>query len=311
MDAEVFAALNERYQPGFDPVEADGFITLTSHNNAARRINEDKLRKLAGERFDYKATVTGKFPESMYPNTVDLSFKVGAQVMFNKNDTVDHLYYNGKIGKITAIKEGVVTVQCSDDDFAIDVSPVTWENVSYEMNAVTKSVNDNVVGTFTQHPLKLAWAITIHKSQGLTFEKVVIDAADAFAHGQVYVALSRCKTFEGIILRSRIGNSSVKTDRVVSNYSEASAENQPTEEDLLLDKRAFQLECLRELFGFHDLHEASANLRRALFEHENALQGGKPVSQLSLNPSLKKSPKRSLSPAVNSSQCSMPGATPT
>lgn len=277
MDDAVFATLNERYRPGFDPVEAEGYITLTSHNNAAHRINEDKLRKLVGERFDFKATVTGKFPESMYPNTIDLSFKVGAQVMFNKNDTVDHLYYNGKIGKVTAIKEGLITVRCPDDDFSIEVSPVSWENVSYEMNALTKSVDDNVVGTFTQHPLKLAWAITIHKSQGLTFEKVVIDAADAFAHGQVYVALSRCKTFEGIILRSRIGNSSVKTDRVVSDYSEASAENQPTEEDLQLDKRAFQLDCLRELFGFRDLHDASAHLRRALFEYEHALQGGKPA----------------------------------
>ena len=277
MNDEVFAALNERYRPGFNPVDAEGYITLTSHKAAARRINTGKLNKLAGQRHDYVATITGKFPPSMYPNTVELGFKVGAQVMFNKNDTVERLYYNGKIGKIIAIRKEVITVKCPDDDFIISVSPVSWDNIAYEMDTATKTVTDNVIGSFIQHPLKLAWAITIHKSQGLTFEKVIIDAADAFAHGQVYVALSRCKTFKGIVLRSRIGDSSIKTDRVISNYSEVSAKNQPTREELLIDKRAFQLDCLREIFGFGDLHNAVAGLRRALFEHDRGLQSGRPA----------------------------------
>lgn len=273
MDDEVFAALNERYRPDTDT--ASGAITLTSHNSAANRINTSKLRQLEGGQSGFRAKVTGKFPESMYPNSIDLSFKVGAQVMFNRNDP-DKAYYNGKIGTITAIKDQLITVRCPGDEYAISVNPITWKNISYEMNTSTRKVEDNVIGEYTQHPLRLAWAITIHKSQGLTFEKVIIDAADAFAHGQVYVALSRCKTLEGIRLRSRIGDQSVKTDRVISNYSEDNANNQPTAEDLAADKRTFQQDCLRELFSCRRLHDASAALRRALFEHENGLQSGFP-----------------------------------
>lgn len=283
MDDEVFATLNERYRPDAD--SASGAITLTSHNNAANRINTSKLRQLDGIQSDFRAKVIGKFPESMYPNSINLSFKVGAQVMFNRNDS-DKAYYNGKIGAITAIKDQLITVRCPGDDGVICVNPITWENISYEMNTLTKKVSDNVIGKYTQHPLRLAWAITIHKSQGLTFEKVIIDAADAFAHGQVYVALSRCKTLEGIILRSRIGEQSVKTDRVISNYSEDNANNQPTKADLAADKRAFQRDCLRELFGCRELHDASAALRRALFEHENGLQSGFPSEYAPISKSI-------------------------
>jgi hypothetical protein len=283
MDDEVFATLNERYRPDTD--SASGAITLTSHNNAANQINTSKLRQLDGIQSDFRAKVIGKFPESMYPNSINLSFKVGAQVMFNRNDS-DKAYYNGKIGAITAIKDQLITVRCSGDDGVICVNPITWENISYEMNTLTKKVSDNVIGKYTQHPLRLAWAITIHKSQGLTFEKVIIDAADAFAHGQVYVALSRCKTREGIILRSRIGEQSVKTDRVISNYSEDNANNQPTKADLAADKRAFQRDCLRELFGCRELHDASAALRRALFEHENGLQSGFPSEYAPISKSI-------------------------
>lgn len=273
MNEEVFAALNERYRQDAD--EEDRAITLTSHNSAANRINTHKLRQLGAPQFNFRATVKGKFPESMYPNSIDLSFKVGAQVMFNRNDP-DRLYFNGKIGTITAIEDELITVCCPEDDHALQVGPVTWENISYEMDTTTKAVKDNVIGEYTQHPLRLAWAITIHKSQGLTFEKVIIDAADAFAHGQVYVALSRCKSLEGITLRSRIGEQSVKTDRVISNYSEDNANNQPTPEDLAADKRAFQQYCLRELFGCQALQQASAAFRKVLSEHEYVLQAGLP-----------------------------------
>ena len=274
MNEEVFAALNERYDPNADT--SGGGITLTSHNHAANRINTSKLRELDAAQYNFRAKVTGKFPESMYPNSIDLHFKVGAQVMFNRNDP-DKLYFNGKIGTITAIDDQLISVRCSGEDHTLEVGPVTWENISYEMDGATKEVKDNAIGEYTQHPLRLAWAITIHKSQGLTFDKVIIDAADAFAHGQVYVALSRCKTLEGITLRSRIGDRSVRTDRVISNYSEDNANNQPTPEDLAVDKRAFQQDCLRELFGCQALHGASAALRRVLFEHEQKLQAGLPA----------------------------------
>jgi hypothetical protein len=282
LDDAVLARLNERFRPDFDPVEADNFITLTSHNHAANRINDDKLRRLTGQQHDFTAVVTGKFPASMYPNSLDLHFKVGAQVMFNRNDR-DKLYYNGKIGKIVAIEGELIKVQCPGEEHIISVSPITWENISYAMDGKTKEVNGTPIGSYTQHPLRLAWAITIHKSQGLTFDKVVIDAADAFAHGQVYVALSRCKTFEGIILRSRIGDRSVKTDRVISNYSATNADNQPTPEDLAADKRAFQLDCLRELFNCQAIHQANAELKRALFEYERSLQSGRPTDYADLD----------------------------
>lgn len=274
LDQSVFDTLNQRYIPDFEPADEDGYITLSSHNNTARRINSEQLSRLPGKAYRFQAEVEDNFPESMYPNTAELTFKVGAQVMFNKNDTLTHAYYNGKIGKITAIEEGQIVVQCPGDEGPIYVEPVVWENRKFEMNSKTKEVEDAIIGTYTQHPLKLAWAITIHKSQGLTFEKVVIDAEAAFAHGQVYVALSRCKTFEGIVLRSKIGGSSVKTDTVVKNYSAKAEENQPGDEELLADKRAFQINCLRQLFAGEVLLRASQRLNRALLENERYLQGG-------------------------------------
>ncbi|MEM6772141.1 MAG: ATP-binding domain-containing protein, partial [Bacteroidota bacterium] len=274
MDQSVFDTLNQRYVPNFEPAEEAGYITLSSHNNTARRINAEQLQRLPGEQYHFEAVIEDNFPESMYPNASTLNFKIGAQVMFNKNDTVLHEYFNGKIGKITAIREDQIVVQCPGEDQPIYVEPVTWENRKFEMNPATKEVEDFVIGTYTQHPLKLAWAITIHKSQGLTFDKVIIDAEAAFAHGQVYVALSRCKTFEGIVLRSRIGGSSVKTDAVVKSYSQQAEENQPGDEELLADKRHFQINCLRGLFAGEGLSRASARLNRALLENERYLQGG-------------------------------------
>ncbi len=272
MDSEVFATLNERYEADFRPDEADGYITLSSHNASARSINERKLKELAGQEFKFTAETTGTFPESMYPNEETLTFKVGAQVMFNKNDSYpDRLYYNGKIGKITAIKKDAITVSCPGEDDIV-VYPVIWENRKFEMGK-SREVEENIIGTYSQHPLKLAWAITIHKSQGLTFDKVVIDAASAFAHGQVYVALSRCKTFEGIVLSSRIQDSSVRTDAVVSNYSAKAEEEQPSAEDLRADKHAYQLDCLNNLFTFTELEWAGKRMQKSLFEHERAIQG--------------------------------------
>lgn len=283
MDRSVFETLNQRYLPDFHPADDDGYITLTSHNNAARKINEEKLRKQPGKTFKFKAEVTGTFPDSMFPNSERLEFKVGAQVMFNKNDTLNHLYFNGKIGRITRVSGEEITVVCPGDKESILVEPVEWENRKIELNPETKAVEEHIIGSYTQHPLKLAWAITIHKSQGLTFDKVVIDAADAFAHGQVYVALSRCKTFEGIVLRSRIGDRSVRTDAVVNDYSTAARNNQPTEEDLLADKRRFQLDCLRELFSGKNLRAAAGRLNRALLENERYLSGGATVEYTPVN----------------------------
>jgi hypothetical protein len=272
MDKEVLEQLNSRYVKGFSPDKEEGYITLSSHNNTARAINQEKLKELGAKAYKFKATLGGDFPGSMFPNEEELIFKVGAQVMFNKNDTGEvREYFNGKIGTISSIKGDEITVRCPGSG-AIVVEPVKWENRKYSLNK-DKEVEEDVVGTYEQHPLRLAWAITIHKSQGLTFDKVVIDAGAAFAHGQVYVALSRCRTFEGIVLRTRIGDSSVKTDAIVSSYSAHAEKNQPTEETLQEDRRKFELRCLKELFTFKDAEYAAAQLHRSLFEHEKAIQG--------------------------------------
>ncbi|RMF04450.1 MAG: hypothetical protein D6772_00560, partial [Bacteroidetes bacterium] len=273
LDSETLALLHTRYQPDFRPRDDEGYITLSSHNRTTRTINQEKLAQLPGQAYTFKATLTGDFPESMYPNTPELTFKVGAQVMFNKNDTYpDRLYYNGKIGIIKEIFGDEIVVSCPGEE-PITVFPVTWENRKYELNSHTKQVEEKVVGTYEQHPLKLAWAITIHKSQGLTFDKVIIDAQSAFAHGQVYVALSRCKTFEGIVLRTPIELSSVRTDSTVRAYSDQAAAQAPTAADLHADKLHFQADCLRELFNFSKVEGAARWLLRALLEHERVIQG--------------------------------------
>lgn len=272
MDEASLAKLNQRYLPNFEPADEDNYITLSSHNKTSREINQNKLKSLSTKEYSFKAIVAGDFPESMYPNEEKITFKVGAQVMFNKNDSYpDRLFYNGKIGVITDIFGDNITVECPGGEF-IEVLPVTWENRKYELNA-DKEIEDQVVGTYEQHPLKLAWAITIHKSQGLTFEKVVIDAQAAFAHGQVYVALSRCKTFEGIVLRSPIEDSSVRTDSVVKTYSKNAEANHPTSDDLFADKLAFQADCLRELFNFAKVEGAASWLLRGMLEQEKTIQG--------------------------------------
>jgi vacuolar-type H+-ATPase subunit E/Vma4 len=254
MDAEVLEQLNQRFIPDFNPSEEDGYITLTSHNQSAQQINEIKLKEINEKSFKHKALIEGDFPEYAYPNLFELELKIGAQVMFVKNDVSrDKLYFNGKIGKITKIKEGAIYVKCPSDTQEITVLPVEWQNLKFELNASTKEVEEKVMGTFIQYPLKTAWAITIHKSQGLTFEKAIIDANAAFAHGQVYVALSRCKSFEGMVLRSPISYSSIRTDGQVSSYTRNAEKNAPGEEHLKISKINFQQALLFELFDFKHL----------------------------------------------------------
>lgn len=274
MTDEVLEKLNSRYQDNFQPTDEEGYITLTSHNNSAQKINAEKLKVLDGKSYNFKAAIKDNFPAHAYPTKVELQFKVGAQVMFVKNDiSPDKLFYNGKIGRITKIDFDEIYVRCPGEDHDITVLRVEWKNMKYSINEKTKEVTEETLGTFTQHPLKLAWAITIHKSQGLTFEKVIIDAEAAFAHGQVYVALSRCKSFEGIVLRSKIATTSVKTDTVVQNYTETAQQNQPSLAQLKQAKKEYQQELITDLFNFKQLRNSFDQFRRAILENESALQG--------------------------------------
>ena len=272
MDSEVLQTLNSRYIPNFQPTKEEGYITLTSHNATAQSINKEKLDLLSEVAHTFTAQIEEKFPEHAYPTDKMLVLKEGSQVLFIKNDaSVEKRYYNGKIGQIVSISDKIIRVKCPDDYEPIDVSPVEWSNVKYTLDAASKEVKEEVIGTFTQYPLKLAWAITIHKSQGLTFERAIIDAQSAFAHGQVYVALSRCKSFEGIVLRSKIGFTSVKTDTVVKDYSEEADKNAPDAAELHQSKRTYQQSLIQELFSFKDLEKLFYAVSRTYMEHENSL----------------------------------------
>jgi len=273
LDQKVLETLNSRFIPDFKPGADEGYITLSSHNATAQSINDEKLKTLKAQSHKFKATIDGDFPEHAYPTELVLEFKRGAQVMFVKNDIGedDRRYYNGKIGKITGFGDGEILVKCPGDAQTISVTTADWENVKYSLNEKTKEVTEDVVGTFSQYPLKLAWAITIHKSQGLTFERAIIDAAAAFAHGQVYVALSRCRSFEGIVLRSRIGQSGVKTDAVVKQYSEESEKNAPDEKHLAEAKKVYEQSLILELFDFQKTVWAFNGAKRVFLENERAL----------------------------------------
>ncbi len=253
IDSDVLEALNGRYIPDFKPSDDEGYITLTTHNNTAAQINATKLAGIAGKLHKFKATIKGDFPEYSYPTAVELELKEGAQVMFVKNDpSREKLYYNGKIGAVTRITDNTIFVKCPNEN-ELAVTEQFWDNLKFELNTETKEVEEKTIGSFSQFPLKLAWAITIHKSQGLTFERAIIDANAAFAHGQVYVALSRCKSFEGLVLRSKIETGSVKTDGNVSAYSKNAEANAPDEDHLAKSKIAFQQSLIFELFDFNSV----------------------------------------------------------
>ncbi len=249
--ADVLAKLNKRYVPNYRPTPDDGTIQLVTHNWQAHQINESELRALAGDAFIYKAKIKGKFPELSYPTNETLELKKGAQVMFVKNDA-DKRYFNGMIGHITFISEKGFRVRPDKKDAAeIDVAVESWENTRYALNEKTQEIEEVVEGTFQQFPVKLAWAITIHKSQGLTFDRVVINAAGAFAHGQTYVALSRCRTLEGITLTSPIPPSAVIADSHVEAFNADMRAHRVDDAKLLDLKNSYGVSLLTDLYTFH------------------------------------------------------------
>ena len=272
LDEEALRTLNSRYVPNFRPAQQDAYITLTATNAVALDINTINLAQLVGKSKFFTARIDGDFPPSFYPTEEKLEFKLGAQVMFIKNDLQpERRYFNGKIGRIVHIEENTILVRCADETTDIEVTPADWKNVKYSLNETTKEIEEQVLGTFTQYPLKLAWAITIHKSQGLTFERAIIDAHAAFAHGQVYVALSRCKSFEGIVLRSRISLSSVKTDPVVKQFCIEAERSAPTEIQIQTAKRQYQQGLVEELFNCQAIQQSFGQLCRVYQENQNTL----------------------------------------
>ena len=270
MDEEAFTLLHQRYQPDFSLNKQKGFIVLTTHNNKADEMNRNELSRLKASVYTFKATVSGDFNERNYPAEEILQLKTGAQVMFIKNDVEKiRRFFNGKIGVVEKIEDDKIYVLCTGETETIEVKKETWRNIRYSINKQSQQVEEDEIGSFTQYPLRLAWAITIHKSQGLTFTKAVIDAGASFAPGQVYVALSRCTSLEGIVLLSRISSGSLQTDEHILHFSN---QNRITElpEALLEGKKQYQSGLLMYLFSFETLLQSFDSITAVVNEHASA-----------------------------------------
>ena len=260
--------LNQRYLPQFSPKTEEGYIRLTTHNNIASRINIEQLGALRSTSHTYQAEIEGTFPEYAYPTDLTLTLKEGAQVMFIKNDiSGEHRFYNGKIGHVSHVDATEIRVVCEGTE-EIVVEKQEWENAKYVLNEETKEIETKVQGVFRQYPLRLAWAITIHKSQGLTFDRAIIDTAFSFAPGQVYVALSRCRSLEGMILSSPIMQKAIINDTRVDNYIvHQQKEAQVSISKLPVLKEEYYRSLLLELFDFKPLLYKEEYLCRLMTEY--------------------------------------------
>ena len=266
-DDVVLNELNRRYQPGFRPRKEEGYIRLTTHNYQAQKVNDNELASLPGQTYSFRAEIDGTFPEYLYPADEVLTIKAGAQIMFLKNDpSSEKRYYNGMIGEVAAVNDAGMIVRGKDNGDEFQLLPEEWGNYKYVLNEETKEITEEIEGTFRQYPIRLAWAITIHKSQGLTFERAIIDARNSFAHGQTYVALSRCKTLEGMVLESPLRREAIISDSTVDDFTKEVERNKPGNRQLHDMQKAYFFDLLSDLFNFYSLDQAYKRLLRLIDE---------------------------------------------
>ena len=259
LTTESLRILNSRYVPDF---KSNSHITLSTHNSKVDAINQREMDALKGREYTYNATITDTFPESMYPIDEQLVLKVGARVMFIKNDSSsEKLYYNGKLGVVTSLSKQAINVLC-DDGTEVNVHNEVWENIRYNADSGSDQVQTEIIGTFTHYPLRLAWAITIHKAQGLTFDQLIIDAEDAFAAGQVYVALSRCRSLEGLTLLTPIPTRALTNAREVLQFTANQDSLQTIEQNLQPAQKEYLTSLLCALFDFKEHAEQLYSLQR-------------------------------------------------
>jgi PIF1-like helicase/Helix-turn-helix domain/HRDC domain len=272
MDADDFEDLHLRYDPLFSPMPGETFITLTSHNKQAAEINQQKIENLFTNAFNFAATIDGDFAENIFPADANLILKEGAQVMFLKNDAIGKRYFNGKIGVIKFLSKDKITVDCNG--LEIEVGKETWENTRYTLNRTDGKLEQETLGTFTQYPLRLAWAITIHKSQGLTFEKVMIDAGASFSSGQVYVALSRCTSLEGIVLLSKISATTLFSNDSVIKGQQSLTHRGSLAERFTGARQVFTQQLINDIFSFTEVEKAINSLQYLIAQQQSKLNDG-------------------------------------
>lgn len=272
-DPTTLARLNTRYIPDFQPRREDGYIRLVTHNRQADLINHEELQKIDAPAYTFRATIQGNFPAYSYPTDADLTLKAGAQVMFVKND-LKKRYFNGSIGHISQINARGFRVRLprnpQDTDSAeaieVEVERDLWQNVRYSLNAQTGELEEVVDGTFEQMPVRPAWAITVHKSQGLTFSRAIIDVAHAFAHGQTYVALSRLKSLDGLVLSAPIPPEAIIGDPAVDAFTRQAGAANPSEAEIAALELEAALATIRELYDFTRLRALMTRLHHLLSE---------------------------------------------